>query len=127
MMNISIRLWLVGGQVDWTRKTSSPRTFSSILTKVSPSGKELTVHWPKSRPIDLAMARASGGLDVPVKIFTSLYYYGTPPPGGRLYMLQPCLTAFGLLRHFCSTAQTRISGSLTARLLTVAVRPTASR
>src|SRR2546425_12775100 len=80
MMNISIRLWFVGGQVDWTRKTSSPRTFSSILTNVSPSGKELTVHLPKSRPIDLAMARARGGLDVPLKIFTILYQnYGTLP------------------------------------------------
>src|SRR5438552_16348848 len=73
MINISIRLWLVGGQVDWTRKTSSPRTFSSIFTKVSPSGNELTVHWPSSVPIDLAIARASGGLDVPAKIFTILY------------------------------------------------------
>src|SRR2546430_8555564 len=73
MMNISIKLWLVGGQVDWTRKTSSPRTFSSMFTNVSPSGKELTVHWPRSRPMDLAIARARGGLDVPAKIFPILY------------------------------------------------------
>ena len=51
MMKNSIRLWLVGGQVDCTMKTSSPRTFSSILTKVSPSGKEETVHLPNSTPM----------------------------------------------------------------------------
>src|SRR5688572_29228489 len=70
MMNISIRLWFVGGQVDCTRKTSSPRTFSSIFTKVSPSGNALTVLLPSSAPMFLAMDSARGRLDVPLKIFT---------------------------------------------------------
>ena len=60
MMNISIKLWFVGGLVDWTRKTSSPRTFSSILTNVSPSGNALTVHLPNSTPTEAAMDLAKG-------------------------------------------------------------------
>ena len=70
MMNNSIRLWLVGGDVGWTTNTSSPRTFSSILTNVSPSGNGWMVHLPSSMPMDLQMARAKGSLAVPLKIFT---------------------------------------------------------
>ena len=51
MINSSIRLWLLGGPVDCTTNTSSPRTFSSILTKVSPSGNALTAHLPNSMPM----------------------------------------------------------------------------
>ena len=70
LMNISIRLWLVGGEVDWMMKISSPRTFSSTFTKVSPSGKGFTVHLPRGMPTSTAMAVARGLFDVPVKIFT---------------------------------------------------------
>jgi len=70
MIKSSIRWWFVGGDVDCTRKTSSPRTFSSILTNVSPSGKALTVHFPSSVPMYFAMASANGGLEVPLNIFT---------------------------------------------------------
>jgi hypothetical protein len=52
--------------------TSSPRTFSSILTNVSPSGNELIVHWASSRPMEATMFLASGKLDVPEKIFTDI-------------------------------------------------------
>ncbi len=86
-MNNSIRLWFVGGEVDCTTKTSSPRTFSSIFTNVSPSGNASTVHLPTSMPIDLAIALASGGFDVPVKIFTlqsQRLQTKNPPAGGRL-------------------------------------------
>ena len=38
MVNSSIRLSLTGGQVGCTRKTSRPRTSSSNLQKLSPSG-----------------------------------------------------------------------------------------
>jgi hypothetical protein len=48
MMNSSIRLWFVGGDVGWMMKMSSPRTFSSIFTNVSPSGKRVMVHLPSS-------------------------------------------------------------------------------
>src|SRR6266403_1366212 len=70
MMNISIRLWFVGGEVDWTMNTSSPLTFSSILTNVSPSGNDVTEHLPNSIPLYAHIARANGSLEVPLKIFT---------------------------------------------------------
>lgn len=66
-----MRFWLVGGQVDWMRKTSRPRMFSLILTMVSPSGKELTVASPRGTLRYLQMARASSGLALPVKILSS--------------------------------------------------------
>ena len=42
--------------------TSSPRTFSSIFTNVSPSGNGLMVHLPSSMPMDLQMAWAKGSI-----------------------------------------------------------------
>ena len=70
MMNNSIRLWFVGGEVGWTMNTSSPRTFSSIFANVSPSGNEVMVHRPSSMPMEAQMALARGGLAVPLNIFT---------------------------------------------------------
>ena len=70
MMNSSIRLWFVGGDVGWMMKMSSPRTFSSIFTNVSPSGNGVMVQWPSSTPMDLQMARARDSFAVPLKIFT---------------------------------------------------------
>jgi hypothetical protein len=40
------------------------------LTNVSPSGKELTVHFAKGMPMDAVIRSASGRLEVPLKIFT---------------------------------------------------------
>jgi len=51
-------------------KTSSPRTFSSIFTNVSPSGNGEMVQLPSSMPMYLQMARARGSFDVPEKTFT---------------------------------------------------------
>src|SRR6266850_1044125 len=51
-------------------KTSSPRTFSSIFTNVSPSGNGLIVHFPSSMPIYEQIASDKGWLDVPLKTFT---------------------------------------------------------
>jgi hypothetical protein len=76
MMNSSIRLWLLGGPVDCTTKTSSPRTFSSILTNVSPSGKALTAHFPISMPMYSQIDLAKGGLEVPLNIFTLRLVFG---------------------------------------------------
>jgi len=70
MMNSSIRLWFVGGDVGWMMKMSSPRTFSSIRTNVSPSGNGVTVILPSSVPMDLQMARARGSFAVPENTFT---------------------------------------------------------
>src|SRR3990170_3176214 len=46
MINSSIRFSFTGGQVGWTRNTSRPRTSSSILQEISPSGKFLIVIRP---------------------------------------------------------------------------------
>jgi hypothetical protein len=67
---------LVGGLVDWTRNTSSPRTFSSIFTNVSPSGKGLIVDLPSSIPIEAQMAADKGGLEVPQNTFTQSSFVG---------------------------------------------------
>ena len=50
-ISISIKLSFTGGQVDWMMNTSRPRTFSLILTNVSPSGNELTVASPRGTPM----------------------------------------------------------------------------
>src|ERR1017187_7207624 len=74
-MNSSIKLWFVGGEVDWTTNTSSPRTFSSIFTNVSPSGNGLMVDLPSSIPMDLVMDSANGRFELPLKIFTTSKYF----------------------------------------------------
>lgn len=70
MMNISIRCWFAGGLVDWRTKTSVPRTFSSIFTKVSPLGNGFTVDLPREIPMDSQIDWASFGLELPAKTFT---------------------------------------------------------
>src|SRR5690349_17516485 len=72
MMNSSIRLWLVGGEVGWITNTSSPRTFSSILMNVSPSGNGSMVHLPRGTPTFLQMALARVSFAVPLNIFTRI-------------------------------------------------------
>src|SRR5436309_10286819 len=49
-------------------KTSRPRTGSSSLTDVSPSGNRSTSHAPGRTPSSRATARAKSGLAVPAKI-----------------------------------------------------------
>ena len=71
MMNISIRCSFAGGLVDCTTKTSSPRTFSSILTKVSPLGNGRTIDRPSGTPMDSQMDRARTGFELPEKTFTA--------------------------------------------------------
>src|SRR5580698_7433880 len=49
---------------------SSPRTFSSTFTNVSPSGNGVMVQLPSSMLMDLQMARARGSFAVPENTFT---------------------------------------------------------
>ena len=56
-------------------KISSPRTFSSIFTKVSPSGKGVMELLPSSIPMDLQIALARGSLAVPENTFTKSKQY----------------------------------------------------
>src|SRR6266566_4026181 len=64
---ISMRLSLVGAQVDCRMKTSRPRTFSSNSTITSPSEKRPTIHRPRLMFMCLTTASASLGLALPVK------------------------------------------------------------
>ena len=70
MMNNSIKFWFGGGQVLCTTNTSSPRTFSSIFTKVSPLGKSRIIALAKGTLMLLQMASAKVRLDLPENIFT---------------------------------------------------------
>ncbi len=64
---ISIRLSLVGAQVDCNTKTSLPRTFSLISTMTSPSENFDTSTLPSGMPNCLATPAARAGLALPVK------------------------------------------------------------
>jgi hypothetical protein len=67
MIISSIRLSLVGAQVDCRTKTSLPRTFSWISTWISPSENRLTIALPRGIPRILTTSWASAGLALPVK------------------------------------------------------------
>jgi hypothetical protein len=75
----SIRLSFAGNEFDWITKTSCPRTFSWISTKISMSAKRFT--WPLVRgsfrcaPI----ASARGRLELPATSFI----VGVVRPSGR--------------------------------------------
>jgi hypothetical protein len=65
MRRSSSRMFSAGGPVGWTMNTSCPRTFSSILTKISPSANRLIVTQQSGRCNGLAIASASGRFAVP--------------------------------------------------------------
>ena len=72
MMSSSMRLLLTGSQVDWTRKTSEPRTDSPMDTEISPSEKVLTLALPSGRPRADAICMARAGCELPQKILMFL-------------------------------------------------------
>src|SRR5262249_43258279 len=55
-----------GGLVGWIMNTSRPRTFSSILTKISPSANRRIVIWQSGWPRCPATSSARGRLAVPL-------------------------------------------------------------
>src|ERR1700712_5231398 len=65
MISSSIRWSLAGNDVDWMMKTSEPRTFSWISTKISMSANRRTTALVSDRPRPSAMALASAGLELP--------------------------------------------------------------
>src|SRR3990167_8931089 len=71
MISSSIRLSLVGAQVDCTTNTSRARTFWLISTVTSPSEKRPTVAAPSEMPRWSAMSDAIPGLALPVKTMKS--------------------------------------------------------
>src|ERR1700732_91922 len=65
MIRSSIRWSLAGNDVDWMMKTSEPRTFSWISTKISMSAKRRTVALVGGICSQLAISCASAGLELP--------------------------------------------------------------
>ena len=65
MISNSIRWSLVGNDVDCRMKTSEPRTFSWISTKISMSAKRRTTAWVSGLSRWAAIASASLGLELP--------------------------------------------------------------
>ena len=72
MMSSSITLSLVGVLVGWMTKASTPRTFSPISTKLSPSLKRVTLHLPSGVSRYWPIDAASAGLALPEKRHTFL-------------------------------------------------------
>ena len=62
----------VGLLVDWMTNASTPRTFSPISTKLSPSLKRVTLHLPSGVSRYCPMAAASSGFALPEKRQTFL-------------------------------------------------------
>src|SRR5258708_38322778 len=71
MINSSMRFSLTGGQVGCSRYTSRPRTSSSILQEISPSGKFPIEILPSGRPRYSQMRWASSGFARPLNILRS--------------------------------------------------------
>src|ERR1700681_3192689 len=65
MIKSSIRWSLAGNDVDWMMKTSEPRTFSWISTKISMSANRRTTALVSDRSSPLAISWASAGLELP--------------------------------------------------------------
>src|SRR5258705_3018936 len=65
MISNSIRWSLAGNDVDWMMKTSEPRTFSWIWTKISMSAKRRTTALVSGRRRQLAISFARAGLELP--------------------------------------------------------------
>src|SRR5436309_1575300 len=65
--NSSSRWFSAGGLVGWMMNTSRPRTFSSILTKISPSANRRIVTAHSGCPKCWAISSARGRLAVPAR------------------------------------------------------------
>src|ERR1700716_3323628 len=65
MISNSIRWSLAGNDVDWMMKTSEPRTFSWISTKISMSAKRRTTAFVSGSPRPPAISCAKTGLELP--------------------------------------------------------------
>ncbi len=72
MMRSSITLSFVGLLVGWMTNASTPRTFSPISTKLSPSLKRVTRHLPMGVSRYWPIAAASCGFAFPEKTQTFL-------------------------------------------------------
>src|SRR5688572_19504507 len=66
-------------------KTSMPRMFSLIFTKVSPSGKLVTVASPSGSPMERQISSARGRLELPENILSRDSVMWSGQSGGRLF------------------------------------------
>src|SRR2546430_5613684 len=82
MISSSMMEVLTGVQHDWATNTSAPRTFSSILTRISPSLKEETVASPRLIPRCPEISRANAGFAFPENSLISLSITPSVRPGG---------------------------------------------
>ena len=72
MISSSMMWLLTGAQVDCTTNTSEPRTDSLMETAISPSEKVVTSELPSGSPRPEAICRATGRLELALKILMSL-------------------------------------------------------
>src|SRR5437870_7314231 len=71
MNKSSITCLLTGSQHDWQTKTSLPRTFSLICTRISPSLNKETSASPCPTPRQSHISLTSAGFEFPANIFNS--------------------------------------------------------
>src|SRR5881397_2159352 len=71
MSKSSIKCLLTGSQHDWQTKTSFPRTFSLICTRISPSLYRETSASPWPIPRQSHISLTSAGFEFPANIFNS--------------------------------------------------------
>src|SRR2546425_6326315 len=71
MNKSSIKCLLTGSQHDWQTKTSFPRTFSLICTRISPSLNRETSASPCPIPRQSHISLTSAGFEFPANIFNS--------------------------------------------------------
>src|SRR5690606_11980421 len=85
MISSSIKLSFGGEHVDCTMKQLTPRTFSPISTKISPSEKRETLAVPCGTPTYLLISSVRAGLALPPKIEISRSITGLGTVwGGRI-------------------------------------------
>jgi len=74
IISSSMQVMFTGVQVDWIMKTSMPRTFSFISTRVSPSLKVETLALPKATPklSQIFLARAILALPENILILSNI-------------------------------------------------------
>ena len=68
----SIRCWFTGAQVGCTMKQLTPRTFSPISTKISPSEKVVTSNAPGRTSTVLQICSARSRFAFPEKMVSAL-------------------------------------------------------
>ena len=64
-LGLAVAVLSAGGCIGWIMKTSRPRAFSSMRTKISPSANRFSVTSASFSPMAAAISDANGSLAVP--------------------------------------------------------------